>query len=385
MGLTFDRFTVKLRLLAVLSTLATVLAPFWAAAHEVTPTIGDLTVEGGIVVLELRLNIEAFVAGIDLDGLDDTNASDQSGQYDSLRGLDPAALEVRVREFDREWATRVQIRPGGGAGDPVDLNVAAIDIGVVGDVDLPRATQLVLKGEIGPGARSLTLTWAAGSGDLVLRQQGVEDPFTGYITGGETSPVIALAGGGSQTPGEAFVSYVPIGFSHILPKGLDHILFVLGLFFLSARLRPLVWQISAFTVAHTVTLALGATGAVQINPNIVEPLIAATIVFVAVENVFVRTLHRWRPVVVFGFGLLHGLGFASVLGQFGLPETQFLPALIGFNVGVELGQITVIAVAFFTVGLWFRNQSWYRGRIAIPASVVIAIIGAYWFVERVFL
>jgi len=284
----------------------------------------------------------------------------------------------------RSWATRVEIRPNGGRGDPVALNVAALEIGLVGDTDLPRASRLVLKGAMPPGARSLTLTWAAGSGDLVLRQQGVDDPYTGYITGGETSPPIALAGGDSQSAWQAFAAYVPVGFSHILPKGLDHILFVLGLFFLSARLRPLLWQISAFTVAHTVTLALGALGWVQINTNVIEPLIAATIVFVAVENVFSRKLHRWRILVVFGFGLLHGLGFASVLGEFGLPEQQFLPALIGFNVGVELGQITVIAAAFLTVGLWFRNKPWYRGRIAIPASIVIALIGGYWFVERVF-
>ena len=93
-------------------------------------------------------------------------------------------------------------------------------------------------------------------------------------------------------------------------------------------------------------------------------------------------MHWWRPVVVFGFGLLHGLGFASVLGEFGLPETAFLPALIGFNIGVELGQLTVIAVAFALVGYWFRDRPWYRARIAIPASVFIALIGAWWVVER---
>jgi hypothetical protein len=384
MGATFGRLRIMLRLLAMMSTVVLMCAPQSVPAHEVTPTIGDLTVEGGIVVLELRLNIEAFVAGIDLDGIDDTNTSDQSAQYDTLRAMTPEALGAKVRGFANEWATRVEIRPDGGQGRPVVLNVAAVDIPPVGDPDLPRATHLVLKGAMPADARNLTLTWAAGSGDLVLRQQGVSDPYTGYIAGGETSPAIALIGGGSQTAWQAFSSYIPVGFSHILPKGLDHILFVLGLFFLSARLRPLLWQISAFTVAHTVTLALGASGTVQINPDIVEPLIAATIVFVAVENVFSRRLHRWRPVVVFGFGLLHGLGFASVLAQFGLPEKQFLPALIGFNVGVELGQVAVIVGAFLSVGLWFRNKWWYRGRIAIPASIVIALIGTYWFVERVF-
>jgi hypothetical protein len=195
--------------------------------------------------------------------------------------------------------------------------------------------------------------------------------------------VIALEGGGETTAWQTFKSYIPVGFDHILPKGLDHILFVLGLFFLSTYLRPLVWQISAFTLAHTVTLALGAMGWVNVPGSIVEPLIAASIVYVAVENIFMKGLSPWRPFVIFGFGLLHGLGFASVLGEFGLPEGQFIPALIAFNIGVEFGQLTVIALAFIAVGAMCR-KAWYRARIAIPASCVIAAVGAYWCVERVF-
>ena len=179
--------------------------------------------------------------------------------------------------------------------------------------------------------------------------------------------------------------YIPVGFDHILPKGLDHILFVLGLFFLSIYLRPLLWQITAFTLAHTVTLALGAMGWVTVPAGIVEPLIAASIVYVAIENLFMSGLSRWRPFVIFGFGLLHGLGFASVLGEFGIPDDQFFAALIAFNIGVEFGQLTVIAAAFLAVGLWFRHKDWYRARISVPASLLIAAVGAYWFIERVFL
>ncbi|HGG63113.1 MAG TPA: HupE/UreJ family protein, partial [Rhodobacteraceae bacterium] len=196
---------------------------------------------------------------------------------------------------------------------------------------------------------------------------------------------IPVSGGAQQTGWQTFLHYIPVGFDHILPKVLDHILFVLGLFFLSTHLRPLLWQVTAFTLAHTVTLALGAMGWVTVPASIVEPLIAASITYVAIENVFTSGLSRWRPFVIFGFGLLHGLGFASVLGEFGIPDDQFFPALIAFNVGVELGQLTVISLAFLAVGMWFRNKPWYRSRISIPASVVIATIGAYWFFERVFL
>ena len=351
-------------------------------AHEVMPTIGDLAVEAGEVTLALRLNLEAFVAGLDLDGLADTNVAEGAEDYDRLRALEPGALEQRLRDRWPELAQGMELRADGVA---VPLRLDAVEAGPVGDVELLRPSRLLLAAQIPPDTRSLSFGWGAGFGELVLRQQGVEEPFTGYIEGGTRSPEIPLAGGAAAGPWEAFASYVPVGFDHILPKGLDHILFVLGLFFLSARLKPLLWQVTAFTAAHTVTLALGALGLVAVDARIVEPLIAASIVFVAVENLFSDRLHRWRPAVIFGFGLLHGLGFASVLGEFGLPEDQFIPALIGFNVGVELGQITVIALAFLAVGAWFRHRDWYRAAIAMPASGVIALVGAWWFVERVWL
>ncbi|MEZ5476855.1 MAG: HupE/UreJ family protein [Thiolinea sp.] len=174
-----------------------------------------------------------------------------------------------------------------------------------------------------------------------------------------------------------------IGFQHILPKGLDHILFVVGLFLLSTSLSVLLWQITSFTLAHSVTLALGMLGWVQVSAAIVEPLIAASIVYVCLENVFSDHLSRWRPLVIFCFGLLHGLGFASVLHEIGLQSDDFALGLIAFNVGVELGQLSIILLCFLAVGWWFGHRSWYRSVITIPASLVIAGIGTYWFLERV--
>ncbi|MEL6794907.1 MAG: HupE/UreJ family protein, partial [Pseudomonadota bacterium] len=163
-----------------------------------------------------------------------------------------------------------------------------------------------------------------------------------------------------MNPVDAFVEYLGVGFEHILPLGLDHILFVIGLFLLSTVLKPLVIQITAFTVAHTVTLALGATGVVNLLGSVVEPLIALSIAYVAVENVTSEKLRTWRPVIVFLFGLLHGLGFAGVLSEFGFAPGQFVASLIAFNIGVEIGQLVVIAVCFLTVGLWFGGRDWYR-------------------------
>lgn len=177
--------------------------------------------------------------------------------------------------------------------------------------------------------------------------------------------------------------YLVLGFLHILPKGLDHILFVVGLFLLAARWRPLLWQVSAFTLAHTVSLALATFGVVSAPPRLVEPLIALSIAYVAVENLFTRELKPWRPFVVFAFGLLHGLGFAGVLSELGLPKGEVIPALISFNVGVEFGQLAVLAAAFLLFGLW-RDRPWYRKVIVVPASVAIAAMGLFWAVERAF-
>lgn len=371
----------RLVLIALLSSLALGATPRVAVSHEVVPTIGDLEVRDGRVVLSLRMNIEAFLAGIDLDTVIDTNTAAEAAQYDALRAMPPDQLREEVTAWAPGWIETVRVT----AGSPVTLALDDVVIPEVGDADLLRPSILTLAGDLPDGARVLQVAWPEGSGELVVRQQGVDDPFTGLVKGGAETEPFAIAGGGMQTSMEAFVAYIPVGFDHILPKGLDHILFVLGLFFLSTRLGPLLWQVSAFTLAHTITLAMGALGWVNIPGSIVEPLIAASITYVAVENIFTQSLNRWRPLVIFGFGLLHGLGFASVLGEFGLPDGQFIPALIGFNIGVELGQLTVIAIAFLAVGLWFRSKEFYRPYIAVPASCVIAMVGAYWFVERVFL
>jgi uncharacterized membrane protein YczE len=104
---------------------------------------------------------------------------------------------------------------------------------------------------------------------------------------------------------------------------------------------------------------------------------------VAIENLVTAELKPWRAFVVFGFGLLHGLGFAGVLHEIGLPRSEFLTALLSFNVGVELGQLAVIASAWLLVGLWWKTSSWYRARLVQPLSALIAAVGVYWTIERI--
>jgi hypothetical protein len=179
--------------------------------------------------------------------------------------------------------------------------------------------------------------------------------------------------------------YLKLGYHHILPLGLDHILFVLSLFMLSPKLKPLLWQATAFTIAHSITLGLAMYHVISPPANIVEPLIALSILYVSLENIFSPRLKASRVGIVFLFGLVHGMGFAGALGKLGLPQNAYLLSLVMFNVGVELGQLTIILLAYFLLGKWFGNKPYYRKFIVIPISAAIAIIAAIWTVQRILL
>jgi len=236
-----------------------------------------------------------------------------------------------------------------------------------------------------PGAQDLVWSWPAEFGSSVVRFSLTtsDTPQSQWLQPGESSPVFQL-GKLAAAPSrlDVALNYVVIGFEHILPKGLDHILFVVGLFLFSIMLKPLLLQVTAFTLAHTITLGLSIYGVISLPANIVEPLIALSIAYVGIENCLSSKLRTSRLVLVFGFGLLHGMGFAGVLTEIGLPRSEFLTALVTFNVGVELGQLAVISMCLLLVG-WCRSKAWYRSVIVIPGSLLIGLTGLYWTFERV--
>ena len=176
--------------------------------------------------------------------------------------------------------------------------------------------------------------------------------------------------------------FIKAGFEHIIPQGLDQILFVLGLFFSTLKLRSLILQVTAFTFAHSITLALAALGFVKLQLSVVEPLIFLSIVWVAFENTFFKKTTKWRPLVVFTFGLLHGLGFATLLTQYGLPKDNFISLLLAFNVGVEFGQFAVLLAAFILIRLIYLKTE-YKNQLKIPASILIGCTGLFWFIESI--
>lgn len=180
-----------------------------------------------------------------------------------------------------------------------------------------------------------------------------------------------------------FISFLRQGFVHVVPLGLDHILFVFGLFLLSRKWKPLILQVSAFTLAHTLTLGLATLGIITVSPEIVEPIIAASIAIIALENIFFPGYKPYRLVIVFIFGLIHGLGFAGALSGFNLEPTSLLIGLFGFNLGVEFGQLALLIAAYLLTAQ-IKNQSNYRQWIVIPGSLTIALFGIYWTIERIF-
>lgn len=293
-------------------------------------------------------------------------ATFRGGTYDVAVETDaPALLEklqaatgsssTNLQDYDEVFRRRVKLEFGEVAVTP----------------RIHYGETIHLTGPIPAGARDFAWTFGWTFATYSLSVAGA----TQWIEGADRSAPALLMPPNRLS---SALTYFRLGFTHILPNGLDHMLFVLGIYFLSRRARSVLLQVSAFTLAHSITLGLSLYGLVRVSPAIVEPMIALSIAYVAIENIFLTELKPWRVALVFAFGLLHGLGFAGALRELELPRSEFITALLGFNVGVEAGQLAVIAAAFLLVG-W----SSFR-RVSIPASAGIACIAVYWTLERVF-
>ncbi len=371
------RFGIFLKVLLPTVMLA-VSAISWGHAFQFTEADILLT-EVGTVEAVIPFHIDALLAGVPVG--DPTEAD-----YARLRDMDPMERRSRLAEVTEYLRTSVRLKFDGEAIEPA-IEFPEMEQQRSEGVAIPFPGQrFVLKGAIPEGASEFTFTASPiyrmvfmrlFDGDLNVPRR--EEPIN---PGDQSIPYNLVRD--AATPGilQVALQYGQIGFLHIVPLGMDHILFVLGLFLLTVRLRPLLWQVTAFTLAHTVTLGMASFGLIELSPSIVEPLIALSIAYVAVENCITTELKPWRPAVVFGFGLIHGLGFAGVLGELGLPKERFLSALLSFNVGVELGQLAVILSAFVLIGV-FRRQPWYRSRVTIPLSLMIGAVALVWTVQRI--
>ncbi|MFL3647599.1 MAG: HupE/UreJ family protein [Oceanospirillaceae bacterium] len=361
-----------------------------ADAHQLRPAIVNLEfTQNGWVKVHIQTNIESLIAGID-SSHDDTDDSPQTELYNQLRALSSEQLTREFKLLEESIISQLNLAFDGVKSD---LSLVRLDIPVIGNLDKSRLSDLHLLAFIPNPSDSdkpeVTWQYPKKFGNNVAHfyyDQTPQEKTSHWLTDGVMSPPFELNAAYTPKPfTQVAAEYTVLGFEHIVPKGIDHILFVLGLFLLSVKLRPLLLQVTAFTLAHSITLGLTIYGVISLPPSIVEPLIALSIVAVGIENIFVKTVKIRRIVVVFLFGLLHGMGFAGVLSQLGLPESDFVTALVFFNIGVEAGQLFVIAVAFLCVFWLLKNQQLYRQWVVIPVSALISLIGLYWTYERLFL
>ncbi|NBT40428.1 MAG: HupE/UreJ family protein [Alphaproteobacteria bacterium] len=355
--------------------------PFYVHAHEVKPAVADLFFTDKQVELKITMQLEVVLAGIDASQYQDTNLAPQADQYDRYRQMSPSFLAQKFKENWQAIASQIRLLADNRLQDVGLVDVKVAD---VSNRELPRDGVFTLRATVPQETKSVTFGWDQSFGSLVLRQQieGSDRGFTGLLQPGVMSEPITRSGSPEKPFGDVFVEYIPVGIEHIVPLGLDHIIFVVGLFFYAAGIWTLIKQVSIFTLAHTCTLALATLGFVSVPAAVVEPLIAASIAYIAVENIVQMGSRKLRYFVIFCFGLLHGLGFASVLGEFGLPGDQMLAGLLGFNVGVELGQLIVLLPFVLVLGIWPVRQAWYRGVVQIPVSASIGCIGLYWALDR---
>ena len=189
--------------------------------------------------------------------------------------------------------------------------------------------------------------------------------------------------GGRQGVLAVIRKFVPAGIHHIL-IGPDHILFLVGLLLLGGLMRRLFLIVSAFTVAHSITLSLAALNILTPSPRLIEPAIALSIVYVGVDNLTVGRGRDVRAWIAFAFGFVHGFGFANVLREMNLPTQALGWSLFSFNVGVEIGQLMVVAVVASALMALRSNNEAMSKRVAFAGSLLVIVAGAFWFVQRVF-
>ena len=380
--------TSLVQLVFLLATLLGIF-PSVATAHELKPAIVNLNFSQGsnnsqtsLLSIDIVTNIESLIADIGPEH-EDTDSSNNTILYKELRAMDERTLMNEFSSFQSKFISQFDITDSQNNSIPLTLYDVAIP--ETGDITVPRDTRITLQASLPRDTVALKWKWNQAFGEAIVRanSDSIVLEYAALLSPGQQSDLIQFNEATKQSGWSVLQNYVVVGFEHILPKGLDHILFVIGVFLLTPAWRPIAIQVTIFTLAHSITLALSINGLLTVPSTIVEPLIALSILIICIENHLTDKLTKWRVVMVFVFGLLHGLGFASVLNDVGLNSQHFFIALLGFNVGVEIGQLLIIAICMLGIGIWFGKHHSYRTYFSKPASIVIGAIGLFWFIERI--
>jgi len=354
-------------------------------SHEIKPSIADFSINESSLTFEIRLNAELILSGIDASDIQNTDNSNLSFKYDDLRKLPNNDLKENIMSNWDNISQNIYIKLD---GDVQELNLLSIEIINQRNYEVTRDTIINFHIPLDKKNTSFSFSMSKKFGSIILREQNlyknVDQLYTNYLNSGDASDLINLNHTVALTKINSFIKYLFLGIQHIIPKGLDHILFIIGLFLFSNLIRPLLLQVTMFTIAHTITLVIASLSLINVNASIVEPLIALSIVYIGVENIFKKYSNtKIRYYVIFLFGLLHGLGFALVLKDVGLDYSNLLINLVSFNIGVEIAQIFILFLLYLTIGLFFSKKKYYKLIFQIPLSLFISLIAIYWFVERI--
>lgn len=342
-----------------------------ASAHQI-----NLSTARVALTPDRAVTVEIGLKGSDADRLIGSKIYDVKADT-----VDPAAVVAASSAILAYLKAHLAVtNVGGSSCEAGDASVVADGDGIIfrgsfscadvaGDV-VYRSTVLTEKD---PTARQVVLVAQAGH-----EAQALLDAANTSVTLSAPAPTLS----------STMQRYLVTGIEHIF-LGYDHVAFLIAVVLWARRLIPVIKIVTAFTIAHSITLSLAALGIVVVPSRIVEPAIAASIVVVAVENFFSRDIDgRWR--VTFAFGLIHGFGFASVLQEIGLPPDAVVPALAAFNIGVEIGQVAIVAIVLPLLGMFDRLTAADRAaparatRLVYAVSLAISLLGSYWFLTRVF-
>ncbi len=336
------------------------------------------------VEVVIDLSLEAVMTGIGTQYKNTTDAPN-AAEYDELRALAPEVLRQRFKNFEVKFLNKLQLNIN---HQVQNLYLENIKIDIIGYKKRPRKTLLTYTIQLREWPKTLLWQYNKEYGDSALRYQVFEKNEYNWsqwhwLRNGATSGVIDINHPEPMTTMQRMLQFVSIGFEHVIPLGWDHILFIIGMALSSLMWRRLLLLVSAFTLAHTLTLGLAMLDVVEISGRIIEPLIAFSIAYVAIENLLPNPSIKRKSIIVFLFGLVHGLGFASMLKSFKMSSDNFLSTLISFNIGVELAQIVIVSgvvlLLFFIKSLNLN----YKKIAIVPTSIVISLIGIWWGIERI--
>ena len=356
----------------------------FARADVVKPALVEISIFADKKVeVVINLSLEAAMTGIGTQYKKTTDAPN-SAQYDELRALDPEVLRERFTAFESQFLNSIQLSTN---GQVQDLTLKSSKIDIVGYKKRPRKTILTYSAQLKDWPKTLSWQYGKVYGDSALRYQMFKkDEYNWsqwqWLRNGKPSGIIDINHPEPLSTTQRFLQFTDIGFDHVIPLGWDHILFIIGMALSSLLWRKLLLLVTTFTLAHTLTLGLAMYGMVEISPRIVEPLIAFSIAYVAIENLLIKQSIKRKSIIVFLFGLIHGLGFATMLKEFEMAPETFLTTLIGFNVGVELAQIVIVSGVVVLLLTLRALQINYRQLAIVPISILIAMIGLWWGVER---